>query len=637
MDSVQFMNASLDTLVTNLNQSGGLSRFQHLMKHTEKSKAPLLLRKGVYCYEYMDGPKKFELKSLPPIGAFYSSLTEETISQEDYKYAQEVWQTFSIQNLGQYHDLYLLTDTLLLADVFDNFREFCFDHYGLDCLHFQTLPSLSWQACLKMTKVRLELLTDPTMYNFCEEMLRGGISTINRKHAKANNPHIDDYNPDEKNSYILYLDANNLYGYAMSDPLPISSFQWLTPDEIRDFDLTRLDHNQQLGYFLDVDLAYPHELHNSHNSYPLAPEKLRVDETMLSNYSKDLYESLFPEKAKQHGESFTYKSVPKLIPNLNDKVNYILHGKTLSLYLRLGMKVERINRVLRFVQYPWLKPYIEFNTDMRKKAKNSFEKDLFKLFNNAIFGKTLENVRKRQRVELVSTNQQRKTKKLIASPAFKSFTIINENLASIHMEKTTVTLNRPVYAGVSILDISKWHMYSFHYDVVKSVYGEKADVCFSDTDSLCYFIETDDLYGDLKSDRFPNCFDFSDYPETHPLYSAGNKKKLGYFKDETKGIPISEFVGLRSKMYSMIYGNDEKKTAKGIKKYVMKKYLKHEGYKEALFREKSSLVHMTNIRSFSHQLYTIQSTKTGLSPFDDKRYVLDDKFTTLAYGHFKIQ
>ena len=169
------MNASLDTLVTNLNQSRGLSRFQHLMKHTEKSKAPLLLRKGVYCYEYMDGPEKFGLKSLPPIGAFYSSLTEETISKEDYEHAQEVWQTFSIQNLGQYHDLYLLTDTLLLADFFNNFREFCFHHYGLDCLHFQTLPSLSWHACLKMTKVRLELLTDPTMYNFCEEMLRDGI------------------------------------------------------------------------------------------------------------------------------------------------------------------------------------------------------------------------------------------------------------------------------------------------------------------------------------------------------------------------------------------------------------------------------------------------------------------------------
>ena len=163
---------------------------------------------------------------------------------------------------------------------------------------------------------------------------------------------------------------------------------------------------------------------------------------------------------------------------------------------------------------------------------------LFKLFNNAIFGKTLANDRKRQRVELVSTNQQRKTKKLIASPAFKSFTIINENLASIHMEKTTVTLNRPVYAGVSTLDISKWHMYSFHYDVVKSVYGEKADVCFSDTDSLCYFIETDDLYGDLKSDRFPNCFDFSDYPETHPLYSAGNKKCTQWFTETMKRKPL---------------------------------------------------------------------------------------------------
>ena len=131
----------------------------------------------------------------------------------------------------------------MLADVFDNFREFCYNHYGLDCLHFQTLPSLSSQAFLKMTKVRLELLTDPTMYKFCE------MSTINRKHAKANNPYMDDYNPDEKYSYILYLDANNLYGYAMSYPLPISGFQWLSPDEIRDFDLTRLNYIQQVGIF----------------------------------------------------------------------------------------------------------------------------------------------------------------------------------------------------------------------------------------------------------------------------------------------------------------------------------------------------------------------------------------------------
>ena len=166
------MNASLDTLVTNLKQSRGLSRFQHLIKHTENSKAPLLLRKGVYCYKYTDGPEKFELKSLPPIRAFYSSLTKETISKEDYEYAQEVWQTFCIQNLGKFHDLYLLTDTLLLADVFDNFREFCFDHYGLYCLHFQTLPSLSSQVCLKMTKVRLELLTDPTKYKFCGDVER---------------------------------------------------------------------------------------------------------------------------------------------------------------------------------------------------------------------------------------------------------------------------------------------------------------------------------------------------------------------------------------------------------------------------------------------------------------------------------
>ena len=350
MDSIQFMNASLDTLVTNLSKSGGLSRFQHLIKHTENNKASLLLRKGVYCYEYMDGPDKFNCDCLPPIDAFYSYLSDETISKEDYNYAIEIWQAFNIPNLGVYHDLYLLSDTLLLADVFENFREFCFDHYGLDCLHFQTLPPLSWQACLKMTKVKLKLLTDPTMFIFCEEMLRGGISTINRKYAKANNPHMDDYNPNEENSYIVYLDANNLYGYAMSDPLPVSHFEWLSDADIENFDFERLDYNQQLGYIFDVDLSYPEHLHDLHNSYPLAPQKLEFDETMLSDYSKHLYEHLSSDTSKQSAEPFHYKSVPKLIPNLNDKANYILHGKSLALYLRLGMEVKRINRVLRFVQ-----------------------------------------------------------------------------------------------------------------------------------------------------------------------------------------------------------------------------------------------------------------------------------------------
>jgi hypothetical protein len=300
------------------------------------------------------------------------------------------------------------------------------------------------------------------------------------------------------------------------------------------------------------------------------------------------------------------------------------------------MKLIRINRVLTFAQKPWIKQYIDFNTEMRKNAKNDFEKDFFKLANNAIFGKTFENVRKHQRVELISTSKERKMNKLIASPAFKSFQIFNEHLAAIHMLKTKVKLNRPVYCGVSILDISKWLMYHFHYDVMKPVYGDKVEVCFSDTDSLCYFIKTDDLYVDFAT-KFPDVFDFSDYPQTHPLYSVKNKKKLGYFKDEHNSHIVREFVGLKPKMYSILSEDGEKKTAKGIKKSVIKKSLSHQRYKETLFGEKSSVVHMTQIRSHSHQVYTIHSSKTGLSPFDDKRYIFDDKVSTLAYGHFKLK
>ena len=209
IDSLQFMNASLERLVSNLSKSG-VDMFPTLQKHTEADKLPLLLRKGVYPYDYMDSFEKFDEETLPRQECFYSVLNDENISDADYDHAARVFDAFSCQNMGDYHDLYLKSDVLLLADVFENFRNVCLKAYNLDPCHFYTSPGLAWQACLKMTEVEVELLTDPDMYLFVEEGLRGGISMISSRFSRANNPYVPDYDPDQETSYVMYLDANNL-------------------------------------------------------------------------------------------------------------------------------------------------------------------------------------------------------------------------------------------------------------------------------------------------------------------------------------------------------------------------------------------------------------------------------------------
>ena len=206
----------------------------------------------------MDGPSKFNDTALPSHEDFYSILNDENISDEDYKHAKDVWNTFKLKNIGEYHDLYLLTDVLILTDVFENFRVTCLKNYALDPAHYVSSPGLSWDAMLKMTDIRLELLTDVDMHQFIERGIRGGISVITHRHAKANNPYIKYYNPENDTSYIIYLDANNLYGWAMIQDLPYGGFRWVEPKHYT-------EKVEGIGYIYEVDLEYPKELHDIHN------------------------------------------------------------------------------------------------------------------------------------------------------------------------------------------------------------------------------------------------------------------------------------------------------------------------------------------------------------------------------------
>jgi len=348
---------------------------------------------------------------------------------------------------------------------------------------------------------------------------------------------------------------------------------------------------------------------------------------MLSDYQRRLL-------TDETGKLDFNKPPQKLVPNLHNKTNYIIHYRNLQLYLKLGMKLTKIHRVLSFDQSPWLKKYIDFNTIQRTAATNDFEKDFFKLMNNAVFGKTMENLRNRRTVDLVMT--EHKMKKLAAQPSFKSFKIFNEHLVAVERKKVELVLNRPIYVGFCVLDLSKTLMYDFHYDYIKSKYpGDQSILLFTDTDSLTYKIKTNNIYNDMYRDK--QLFDFSGYDKDSTYFNAENKKVIGKMKDELNGKIITEFIGLRAKMYSVLsIDKEEMKKAKGVKKNVVKNNITHEDYKTCLFQEKKFLHSMNSLRSMKHQIFTIKQHKVSLSPYDDKRYLLEDGITSLPYGHYKI-
>ena len=351
--------------------------------------------------------------------------------------------------MSDYHDHYLKKDVLLLADVFENFIDRCLRYFGLDPCHYFSSPGLSWDAMLKMTGIKSEKISDL----FIEKGSRGAISYIAKRYAKANNKYMNDYNSEEPSTFITYLNKNNLYGWAMSEYLPYREFRWVK--NVDGFDVMSINEKSDTGYLLEVNLDYPDELHELHNDYHLAPEKLAVSNDVLLAYCKKL------------ADKFDIKvgDVKKLVPNLGNKTKYLLHYRDLELYLSLGMKLTKIHRALQFKQSDWMKSYIDFNTEKRKNAASDFEKYFFKLMINSDYGKTMENFKKRINVRLV--NNEKDFLKYTSRPTYVAHKLFGKDYAAIHEIKPVLVLSKPIYVGFTVLDLSKWMMYDFHYNCIK--------------------------------------------------------------------------------------------------------------------------------------------------------------------------
>ena len=670
LDSYQLLPESLDALGGNLVDEEMHATRLFAIQCSERFGIDvdlafkLLRKKGVLPYSYMDSIERFDETCLPAKEHFYNDLDQSHISDEKYDNAILIWNSFNCKTLRDYHDIYLMKDINILVDALSNARQLSLRIYGLDMIHYISTPSFAFDAMLRLTGEILVAI-DLDMTEFIERGIRGGISTVcSKRLATANNKYCRIYDPDSPNTWIIYLDKNNLYGHAMIQLLPHGNFRWVDMEVQEVLDFLKKEYPAvagvvSLGCMLEVDLDYPDELHDTHNDLPLAPEIL---ETSLADYGTYQYDT-----ATEIGKDLRAKST-KLTPNLSSKKNYVVHHRALKFYLDHGLILTKVHKVLEFTEKAWLRPYIELNTMHRKNSKNEFEKAFYKLMNNAVFGKTMENVRNRMDLRLVNVDNTAKLIKLFASPNFISRRVLggtDGSIIAVHMLKEKVVLNKPIYTGQAILDLSKISMYEFWYDVVQPRYGPKAKLVYMDTDSFIIEIETPDIvqdFGEMKQH-----FDFSDYPPDHPLYDTSHKKALGYMKDECNGKQIEEVVALSSKMYSYVkspfeygmelnpvledglYVNDDScfseahikklsiRKAKGVKRSITASELRHEQYYQCVTSGSTVTTEQTNLRSKNHSIGIYKTSKISLSPVDTKRYILENGVDTLAFGHYKAR
>jgi hypothetical protein len=652
MDSIKFLNTSLDKLVSVMtswdeesNQYKQPDQRQLCIRYLQKSfetifkrfgianpteeHIEVMLHKGIFPYEYFDGPERFYEKGLPSKERFYSLLYGTGVTDEEYTEAQRVWNLFQMKSFEDYHDLYLMCDVALLAMCFERFRATELEETGFDPTHFYSLPGLAFDECFytrPALKNNTQLFTvdlfhnkQQVLYKFVENMKRGGISTIMNRYVKVE----DIY------TWIDYVDANNLYGWAMSQQLPTGDFRkwnalevgWFQMDMIRNYDI----HSNPKGYLIECDLEIPLDKHEMFRHYPLAPERLSIPYWMTSPFYKEKV------KEKDHDDK-----TPKLLLTLHNKTRYCVHIINLRLFLELGVNITRIHNVIEFSHSRWMESFISKNTRKRAVATTEFGKEIPKLKVNASYGKTIENKREHRMMEIVTTRDD--FMKLSQLPQYDRHHIVSKNVVMMERKKTKVLLNRPIYIGVVVLELSKWLMYTFYYKVLYTTFGSNLRLLMTDTDSLCYMIVNCEKPMEKLKPFLKEWFDMSDYPQDSGYADATNKKIPGKFKFEFASSKVIrkciEFVGCRSKMFSMLF-EDQKdwKRAKGVKKNVLKNCIRHEDFKKALLQCKSvGRKDMYSIRSHENRLYTIRVSKETIGVMDDKVYLLDST-ECVPYGY----
>ena len=564
-----------------------------------------------------------------------------SISAADHQRAQVMWQAFNCANLKDYMLRYLELDCRLLADVFEHFRRVIMEEDGLEVAYYMSIPHLTYASAFKFTKKSVGLILDPEIYRDVERCKRGGFCFVNKHWCKAKNPYVF---PGTKHSptdvYLGNMDANNLYGNALRWRMPVRGFRYISQAEIDAIDFANLDIEAQHGYFVVCDLRYPPHIHEKTADLPLAPEVAHIDHDMLSNWSKHANARYNLTNKPSCANPDKFSKSKKLLATCRDKIDYVVHSATLQFYLQMGMEIIQIHRVIEFEQEAIFQEYIDYNSAKRAQATNDFEKDLYKLKNNALYGKSLEN--KRSHTDIILCNSRQKAVKAFSEHRFRAAKVFSDELVAAQLTKCNIELNTPIAIGATVLEISKLIMYRFVYQQLpkyEEYFGCKIKVVGGDTDSVFLEVIGVDVFTDLYPKMFQDgLLDTSNYPRTNPLFSNNYKAKLNCFKDEFMGEPYWEFILLRPKSYSMISYKqhvehlENKKKCKGIARRNIKRFT-HEDYRKTLFTQTAAVTRCRRMQSHLHVMYTIEQEKVALSFVDDKRFWLSNN-NSRPYGFY---
>ena len=607
LDSMRFLTTSLEKLTESLKDEDYIHLKRHFPNHWM-----LLKNKLAYPYEFYKTLEDYEkpIEELLESGneAYFSKTKNKIPDQEEIDRTNQIIKLFNIKNGKELTELYNKADVILLADIFEKFIEVSKTEFGINPLYNISLPGTTWSNGLKYTKIELELIKNVDLFQMFESGIRGGISGV----------FGDRYIESDNNTVLLHVDMNNLYGFAMLCHLPTGNFQIYENNCITESFINKvLDTHDcsNTGYVLIVDLMYPDNIKYKTKNFPLCPENITIDPVNYKQYMKE-------------HEPNPNRPTNKLICDQTNKEYYIVHYRNLKFYLRMDMIIKKVHRIVSFDQSPWLAKYIDYNTKKRAEADSDFMKDYHKNLICSFFGKTMEDVRNRIKVEFLKNTNERKILQFQSRLDFDGIHKSYQDYDSYTFKSNVVKMEKPIYLGFCILELSKLLMYETYYDKLQKYFGiDGIQIHYQDTDAYIMSIKTKDIVNDLSNlQNQYKIFDFSNLSKEHKLFSNEYKKIPGYLKIETpKSLYIDKFVCLRSKCYAYMskldgYENKFKGIVKGYKKEIS-----FDQYYKCLNNQTyDKTCKQFCIRSHDHDMYLQQITKKSLSPFDDKRKYINN-------------
>ena len=599
LESYRFLSSSLRKLIASLDT------FKYM--DSEGLTDSLFKKKLAYPYE------KFNLENISidslsqPLyltkEEYWSTLTQSYPCDDDIKRTQQLIDKCNITTPQQLTTSYLKMDVLQLAVVFENFVESSTREYNINPLYSYSLPGYTWKAGLKLTNIKLDFLKDKDLLLLLKNNIQGGISSVMGDRFVESN----------ENKQILYIDANNLYIWALSQYLPTGDFKKIKfgcehesvlMNEIKEDILSTPDDNEK-GYFIECDIEYPVEIKEKTENFPLCPYQTKADPSLFSDFLNSVKQT-------------SYKPTPKLTCDVTNKQKYMMHYRVFKFYISMGMKVTKIHCVYRVKQDNWLEKYIDHNTKKRTVAKTNFEKDLYKLMNNAFFGKTMESVRDRTNLDFIDHSKIEQIINRQSKLSFKGIVDHYHSFSVYKYDKEKTLFDKPFYLGFTVLELSKLLLYEFYYHILEPYWQNKVQLHYMDTESFILSFDTnqENLLEFVKQTK--DKFDFSELDKSHELYDPTNKKVIGKMKIETSPVLVlHNFVALRSKSYSFSYHSipNGTQSTSGIVEKAKQKGIQHTpkyaDYINSLINSQTSSSTNISIRSKLHNLTAEKQNRTN--------------------------